>query len=396
MSTATHRAPGLHIMSSPMEENARRVLQQGLPDRAKELRELTESFEADRKKVLSTDSPASRDIEAQLQPELELLHAALPPRQPRPPPPLSAGGTPDDADACAKRIENIRRQIAEDPLPAHEALAVIEGSTHGAPAEIEDAAVVRAYRGYEVFGDLNNSYKEWYTALKHLRADVPDFTAALENDPTLPSLTEERFESLIEADRLIVEHEASTVVFSSANRMYLVLKCIQFAFAWNTIPPPKQDKAKKALYVSKDDNLHFSGLSLDEAIAEVDSKYLQLYIQWNRKYTRLNVTPRIKLGKIYKTTGLHILLDPFWVPDNLIEERPTADLNSILENLRKDAPRDTEGTDLLVARFNGNHGAALALAHIVDGDVFNFMRHVNKTCLTDAAVARTTMADSQA
>jgi hypothetical protein len=80
-----------------MEKNARRVIQQGLPDRAKELRELTESFEADRKKVLSTDSPASRDIDAQLQPELELLHAALPPRQPRPPPPLSAGGTRDDA-----------------------------------------------------------------------------------------------------------------------------------------------------------------------------------------------------------------------------------------------------------------------------------------------------------
>ncbi|KAJ7796371.1 hypothetical protein B0H14DRAFT_2915560 [Mycena olivaceomarginata] len=384
-------------MSSPMEENARRLLQQQLLDRAKQLRQLTQSFEADRKKALSTDSPASRDIEAQLQPELELLHEALPPRQPRPPPSLLAGGARDDAphdnpddlpdpkpkpprkkrktknaDACAKRIENIRRQIAEDPLPAHEALAVIEGSTHGAPAEIEDAAVVRAYRGYEVFGDLNNSYKEWYTALKHLRADEPDFTAALENDPTLPSQTEERFESLIEADRLIVEHEASTV----------------FAFAWNAIPPPKQDKAKKALYISKDDNLHFAGLSLDEAIAEVDSKYLQLYIQWNRKYTRLNVTPRIKLGKIYKTTGLHILLDPFWVPDNLIEERPTADLNSILENLRKDAPRDTEGTDLLVARFNGNHGAALALAHIVDGDVFNFARHINKT--------PDTMADSQA
>ncbi|KAJ7705661.1 hypothetical protein B0H14DRAFT_3027330 [Mycena olivaceomarginata] len=365
-------------------------------------------------------SPASHDIEAQLEPELELLHAALPPCQPRPPPPLSAGGAPDDvpndtpnlpdpkpkpprkkrktknADACAKRLENIRRQIVEDPLPALEVLPVIEGSTHGGPAEIEDAAVVRAYRGYEVFGDLNNSYKEWYTALKHLRADVPDFTAALENDPTFPSQTEERFESLIEVDWLIVEHEASTVVFSSANRMFLMLKCIQFAFAWNTIPPPKQDKAKKALYISKDGNLHFAGLSLDEAIAEVDSKYLQLYIQWNCKYTRLNVMPRIKLGKIYKTTGLHILLDPFWVPNNLVEEHPTADLNSILENLHKDAPRDTEGTDLLVARFNGNHGAALALAHIVNGDVFNFARHINKTCLTDAAVARTTMADSQA
>jgi hypothetical protein len=193
--------------------------------------------------------------------------------------------------------------------------------------------------------------------------------------------------------------------------MFLMLKCIQFVFAWNTIPPPKQDKAKKALYISKDGNLHFAGLSLNKAIAEVDSKYLQLYIQWNHKYTRLNVTPRIKLGKIYKTvsppyvistssdipeTGLHILLDPFWVPNNLVEEHPTADLNSILENLRKDTPRDTEGTDLLVARFNGNHGAALALAHIVDGDVFKFARHINKTCLTDAAVARTTMADSQA
>ncbi|KAJ7667230.1 hypothetical protein B0H14DRAFT_3074024 [Mycena olivaceomarginata] len=385
ISTATNRAPGLHIMSSPINENTRRVLQQTLLDRAKQLRELTQSFEADRKK-----SPA------QLQPELELLHAALPPRQPRPPPPLSAGGTPDDvpndtpdADACAKRLENIRRQIAEDPVPAHEVLPVIEGSTHGGPAEIEDAAVVRAYRGYEVFGDLNNSYQEWYTALKHLRADVPDFTAALDNDPTLPSQTEERFESLIEADRLIVEHEASTVVFSSANRIFLVLKCIQFAFAWNTIPPPKQDKAKKALYISKDDNLHFAGLSLDEAIAEVDSKYLQLYIQWNRKYTRLNVTPRIKLGKIYQTVShcLHILSRPFWVPITS-EEHPTADLNSILENLRKDAPRDTEGTDLLVT--------PLASAHIVDGDVFNFARHINKTCLTDAAVARTTMADSQA
>jgi hypothetical protein len=71
-------------------------MQQGLPDRAKELRELTESFEADRKKALSTDSPALRDIEAQLEPELELLHAALLPRQPQPPPPLSAGGAPDN------------------------------------------------------------------------------------------------------------------------------------------------------------------------------------------------------------------------------------------------------------------------------------------------------------
>jgi hypothetical protein len=65
-----------------MEETARRVLQQGLPDRTKELRKLTQSFEADHKKALSTDSPASRDIEAQLEPELELLHAALLPRQP--------------------------------------------------------------------------------------------------------------------------------------------------------------------------------------------------------------------------------------------------------------------------------------------------------------------------
>jgi hypothetical protein len=154
--------------------------------------------------------------------------------------------------------------------------------------------------------------------------------------------------------QLIVEYEASTVVFGNANRMFLVLKCIQFAFAWNAIPPHKQDKAKKELYISKDDSLHFAGLSLNEAIAEVESNYLQLYLQWNRKYTRLNVTPRIKLGKIYKTvsplyvistpsdipeTGLYILLDPFWVPNNLIEEHLTADLNGILQNLRKDAPR---------------------------------------------------------
>ncbi|KAJ7349448.1 hypothetical protein DFH08DRAFT_1079735 [Mycena albidolilacea] len=97
-------------MSSPIDENARRVLQQGLPDRAKHLRELTESFEADRKKVLSTDSPASRDIEAQLQPELELLHAALPPRLPRPPPPLSAGGAPDDGSAVSTSTPAPRRK----------------------------------------------------------------------------------------------------------------------------------------------------------------------------------------------------------------------------------------------------------------------------------------------
>jgi hypothetical protein len=65
-----------------------------------------------------------------------------------------------------------------------------------------------------------------------------------------------------------------------------------------------------------------------------------------------------------------------------------------LENLRKDAPRDTKGTDLLVARFNGNHGAALALAHIVDGDVSKFTRQIHTTCLTDAAVARAAMVAS--
>jgi hypothetical protein len=74
--TATHRAPGLHFMSSPMDENARRALQQALPGRAKQIRELLESFEVDRKKALSTDSPASRDVETQLQAEIELLHAA--------------------------------------------------------------------------------------------------------------------------------------------------------------------------------------------------------------------------------------------------------------------------------------------------------------------------------
>ncbi|KAJ7680082.1 hypothetical protein B0H14DRAFT_3679461 [Mycena olivaceomarginata] len=51
------------------------VLQQGLANRARNLRELTEA------KALSTDSPASRDVDAQLQPELELLHAALSPRR---------------------------------------------------------------------------------------------------------------------------------------------------------------------------------------------------------------------------------------------------------------------------------------------------------------------------
>jgi hypothetical protein len=97
-------------MSSPINENARRVLQQGLADRAKNLRELTEAFEADRKKALSTDSPASRDVEAQLQPELDLLHAALSPRLPRPPPSLSAGAPePDDIDPKPKPPKKKRK-----------------------------------------------------------------------------------------------------------------------------------------------------------------------------------------------------------------------------------------------------------------------------------------------
>jgi hypothetical protein len=93
------------------------------------------------------------------------------------------------------------------------------------------------------------------------------------------------------------------VVFGCANRIFLVLQCVQFAFAWEAIPPHKQDKAKKALYISKDNSGRFAGVSLDDAIEQVDSTYLQLYQQWNRRYTRLNVTPRIKLGKIYKTVS---------------------------------------------------------------------------------------------
>jgi hypothetical protein len=92
-------------------------------------------------------------------------------------------------------------------------------------------------------------------------------------------------------------------------------------------------------------------------------------------------------------TGLHILLDPFWVPNNLIEDHLTTVLHEILENLCKDTPHDTEGTDLLVTRFNGNYGAAIALARIVDvnGNISKFTRQIHKTCLTDAAVARVSM-----
>jgi hypothetical protein len=62
------------------------------------------------------------------------------------------------ADTCAKRLENICRQIAEDPLPAHEVLPIIEGTMHGTAAEVEDAVIMCAYRRYEVFGSLKDCY----------------------------------------------------------------------------------------------------------------------------------------------------------------------------------------------------------------------------------------------
>jgi hypothetical protein len=58
-----------------------------------------------------------------------------------------------------------------------------------------------------------------------------------------------------------------------------VLKCVQFVFAWEVIPHHKQDKVKKALYISKDDSARFASLSLNDAIEQVDSTYLQLYHQ---------------------------------------------------------------------------------------------------------------------
>jgi hypothetical protein len=45
------------------------------------------------------------------------------------------------------------------------------------------------------------------------------------------------------------------------------------------VPPHKQDKVKKVLYISKDNSACFAGLSLDDAIKQVDLTYLQLYHQ---------------------------------------------------------------------------------------------------------------------
>ncbi|KAF8139470.1 hypothetical protein K438DRAFT_1995929 [Mycena galopus ATCC 62051] len=102
-------------------------------------------------------------------------------------------------------------------------------------------------------------------------------------------------------------------------------------------------------------------------------------------YQNKVITPRLKLRGVYKMTGLHIVLDPFWSVANLKTGKPTKEFLEILKTLQDTCPTDDTNTLLPVAQ-HGNLSTAPGMIQAFDEPLYKYAITVYDCCPTDTTI----------
>ncbi|KAJ7482501.1 hypothetical protein FB451DRAFT_1364545 [Mycena latifolia] len=208
-------------------DDERRLLQQGLAARLEQLRRDVQSMNNDLITALTSDSPTTVQLTAQLQPQIELLHEAFPP-------------------ASLARLDLTRN--TERPT----------SSTPRTPTRLATRKPKKK--------PAKQKKKTAETGLREFNIGIPSVQAAVQQSGA-PDM--QNMENL----------------YKHSQRF----KNVELSVASNTI----------------------------------DTELAEEYKQWKKNYLRNQITPRTKIAQVYEFTGLQILLDPFWIPANLVEGNPT-------------------------------------------------------------------------
>ncbi|KAJ6475596.1 hypothetical protein C8R45DRAFT_1010432 [Mycena sanguinolenta] len=401
----------------------RHVLQQQL---LADFNDLGDRFEDMRKKIISatsSDSPTTKKFAKELQEQVNTVQTKFPvkiPLAPRTPPPAeqsnppntkaaggrNAGGkgkkpeskqdkqkTKDEA-LVVSRVAAIRQECNKPAIeiPEYEAFVEASRNTRASGADVEDAAFVRVFRGYalEAEGEVESA-DAWCEGLQELLGGANwDLEATIEQ--TKPPVKVERRAWLVQAERNISEHASSSLAIGMMNRAYLVLTSIEFVVLWDKQNDLEKDLTYSALFIDQHPRRKdFQEMSPVAASKAVNEKYFSEFAKWKKKYGRDMLTPRRKLAEVYANTGLHMLLDSYWCPSNLVEGHRTREWVSVWEELRDDQPVDGSNTRLPLARYEGNRSAAHGVLRALNPALETFARAVFRRTLTKATRERQEM-----
>ncbi|KAF8210605.1 hypothetical protein K438DRAFT_2011951 [Mycena galopus ATCC 62051] len=167
-----------------------------------------------------------------------------------------------------------------------------------------------------------------------------------------------------------------------------------YAYTWEALSPSQKELVKKVIFIDQVHWEKFQNTPLHEACTAVDKEFANEYKKWNATYQKKVITPRLKLRGVYKTTGLHLILDPFWTVGNLKTGKPTKEFLEILKTLQDNCSTDDKNTLLPVARYEGNHSAALGVLQAFDESLYRYATAIYDRCPTDAAVIRRALKDA--
>ncbi|KAF8139474.1 hypothetical protein K438DRAFT_710364 [Mycena galopus ATCC 62051] len=181
------------------------------------------------------------------------------------------------------------------------------------------------------------------------------------------------------------QHQASSELDKWCQQTYLTLGNIDYAYTWEALSPSHKELAKKAIFIDQVHQEKFQDTPLHEACA-VDMELANEYKKWNATYQNKVITPQLKLRGVYKTTGLHIVLGPFWSVANLKTGKPTKEFHEILKTLQDTCPMENTNTLLPVAQHDGNLSAALGMIQAFDEPLYKYAVAVYDRCPMDAAI----------
>ncbi|KAJ6450932.1 hypothetical protein C8R45DRAFT_1113855 [Mycena sanguinolenta] len=310
-----------------------------------------------------------------------------PPTAPKPP----SKSKKKDMSLVESRLASIREACSKkQPTVISQYKEFVIENRPADPATVENAAFVQVLCGYALVGDTENASAAACQAglsdlLGGANIDLDNAIKAAE----APGPSEGRRNWLIRAHCNINSHGSNTFALTAIHRIYLVLTSIEFSLAWNAQNDPEKDLSAKALFIDQHQKRKdFDGMSPVAASKAVDDGYANEYKQWRKKFGRDELTPRNKLAEVYAHTGLHMLLDPFWNVDQLVEGRLTLEWVSIWAALREEQPTNDDNVRLPLAQYEANRAAAMGVLRALNPKLATFARTVFRRTKTNATTQR--------
>ncbi|KAJ7268709.1 hypothetical protein B0H12DRAFT_1096237 [Mycena haematopus] len=294
-------------------------------------------------------------------------------------------------DVKEVRLAQIRQAISQPPLGLYAYRQLLSEPLPVVAAAAEDAALIRLFRGYELFGDdEDESADTWEITFRDFWGSTPiDISEAIKEAQHSHSSRRPGDERdwLVGRHGRLRNHRKGTRTIDTVNRVYAALVSLEFAVAWEDVPDTEKESMIMALFC--DDPKHsatFAGMSFSQACDKIKEGHQHALKQWRQRFYKYELGPRRKILDLYRKSGIHFLMDPYWCPETLTDGRFSSEWSEMWKDLHHQPPVDASDLRYAVSRHDSNTAATLGVLRALQPALATLAESICSCILTDARI----------